>query len=249
MRKIIVVEGQETESDHATPRHTAPHHATPHHATPHHTTPRLTTPHTPMRRDTLPLTGIQVLIKQGDKADLFYIAESGSYEVYQAPPDSEDAALVHIYVADPEHGTCPSFGELALLYAKPRKATVVAASTGVVWALDRAGFRLAHSWSGKHDLTKVLGGMPIMSSLAIGQLQDVRDAMTEVSFEQGETVVKQGEVGNSMFLILSGTVRCFPSAPLISAYLGFFPSASRLLFFTTSSNHHFPTSPPVLTSS
>ena len=115
----------------------------------------------------------QELMRQGDKADFFYIAESGLYEVYHAEEGKslEEAQLVHIYEATPELGQYPSFGELALLYAKPRKATVVAGSDGIVWALDRAHFRLAHAskGAGGHTLTKVLAGMPIFSSLEVAQ--------------------------------------------------------------------------------
>eukprot|EP00966_Prymnesium_polylepis_P285823 6602693-Prymnesium_polylepis.1 len=53
------------------------------------------------------------------------------------------------------------------------QATVVAGSDGVVWALDRAHFRLAHAskGAGGHTLTKVLAGMPIFSSLEVAQHQ------------------------------------------------------------------------------
>ena len=51
-----------------------------------------------------------------------------------------DTAMVHTYLSSDSLRN-PCFGELALMYAKPRAATVRCAQAGVLWGLDRAGFR------------------------------------------------------------------------------------------------------------
>ena len=59
------------------------------------------------------------VIKQGDKGDLFYVAERGEFEVFVAQPGQlpEAGKLIHTYVASPDEGRFPCFGELALMYA------------------------------------------------------------------------------------------------------------------------------------
>jgi CRP-like cAMP-binding protein len=74
----------------------------------------------------------EVVTQQGERGDYFYIAESGQFDVYVTKPDGAPE-LVHTYTA--LGGRHPSFGELALLYAKPRAATVVARTDGVLWQL------------------------------------------------------------------------------------------------------------------
>jgi Cyclic nucleotide-binding domain len=51
----------------------------------------------------------------------------------------EAGVLVHLY--EPTDSIKPCFGHLALLYGKPRSASVIARSSGVLWALDRPVFR------------------------------------------------------------------------------------------------------------
>ena len=92
------------------------------------------------------------VITQGDKGDLFYVAERGEFEVFVAPPGEppETGKHVHTYIAVPAEGVFPCFGELALMYAKPRAATVrCARAAGVLWGLDRANFRSARILSGR----------------------------------------------------------------------------------------------------
>ena len=75
----------------------------------------------------------QVLIKEGDDGDNFYILCSGKYEVYI---DRRPGDCVHAYRNPGE-----SFGELALMYNCPRAATIKCAKAGTLIALDRATFR------------------------------------------------------------------------------------------------------------
>lgn len=58
---------------------------------------------------------------------------SGTFEAYIKVEGADK--LIHTY-----HGS-GSFGELALLYNMPRAATIIAGSTGSLWAMDRQTFR------------------------------------------------------------------------------------------------------------
>ena len=63
----------------------------------------------------------QVVIQQGDKGEHFYVIQEGEFDVYVAHEGSK-AELVHTYST--KGGTHASFGELSLMYGKPRAATV-----------------------------------------------------------------------------------------------------------------------------
>eukprot|EP01035_Chromulina_nebulosa_P017471 gene17471-23023_t len=71
------------------------------------------------------------VIKQGDKGDKFYVIDSGIFEVRVQPPGGNDPSggtVVHIYIGGPDQH--PGFGELSLMYGKPRAASVIALTTG-----------------------------------------------------------------------------------------------------------------------
>ncbi len=73
----------------------------------------------------------QVIVRQGDPADRFYMIASGSFVVtQQATPTAPPVVLRHL-------GANDVFGELGLLRESPRSATVAAESDGVL--LELAG--------------------------------------------------------------------------------------------------------------
>jgi CRP-like cAMP-binding protein len=139
----------------------------------------------------------QDIIKQGDKGDYFYVAESGAFDVIV------NDEKVHTYQAG--DGIYPCFGELALLYAKPRAATIRASGPGMLWGLDRKGFRSVQMFSSNIDLMKLLRKMDILSSLPFNSLQTLMNHMVEQSFGGGEFVFHEGDDGDSMYVILCGT--------------------------------------------
>jgi MFS family permease len=81
-----------------------------------------------------PMTDGQVIIRQGDQADRFYVIVSGEVEVSQAPADG-GADVVLRRMAEGE-----SFGEIGLLSGVPRTATVTATRDGQLLGLDREAF-------------------------------------------------------------------------------------------------------------
>jgi hypothetical protein len=75
----------------------------------------------------------EVVIREGDVADRFYIIESGTFAVSQAMPAGADREIRRL-------GPDAVFGELGLLTGVPRSATVTAATDGVLLALDGPDF-------------------------------------------------------------------------------------------------------------
>ena len=75
-----------------------------------------------------------VVIRQGDDADRFYVIATGRFDVSQvADPAS---APVHLRVLGPDE----VFGELGLLRREPRSATVRARDDGMLFSMERDAF-------------------------------------------------------------------------------------------------------------
>ena len=83
----------------------------------------------------------QVIIKQGDEGEWFYVLDEGELYVTIGDTDPQDAPEVLTYEVAASGGANPCFGELALLYSCRRGANVVARTKAAVWAIDRRSFR------------------------------------------------------------------------------------------------------------
>ena len=101
-----------------------------------------------------------------------------------------------------------SFGELALMYNAPRAATVVCHSaTATLWALDRITFRtilMEHTSKKRRMYEKFLSEVPILVSLEAHERSKIADALEERVYEEGEDVVREGELGKNFYIIESG---------------------------------------------
>jgi len=139
----------------------------------------------------------EVIIKQGDPGDYFYVIDSGEVEVTKSGK---------VVASIGEWGT---FGELALMHGGRRQATVTCTSdTLKVWAIDRNTYRkilmsLQRQKREKYD--EVLKKMRILDNLQAWERLAVADALESVSFDKGEDIVREGEHGNEFFIIIQGT--------------------------------------------
>jgi cAMP-dependent protein kinase regulator len=137
-----------------------------------------------------------IIIKQGDEGDNFYVIDEGIVDVFV------DNVYVNT-IAD-----SGSFGELALIYNTPRKATVKAKTTVKSWAIDRDTYRriLMGSIIRKRKLyEEFLSKVSIIANLDEYERLTVADALTPVEFSDGDIVVKQGEPGDDFYIIEEGT--------------------------------------------
>ncbi|KAK0202718.1 cyclic nucleotide-binding-like protein [Desarmillaria ectypa] len=162
----------------------------------------------------------EVVIRQGDVGDYFYVVESGLLKCFirsePLPPaglrTTEDKFLQPGYhpefgkrVAECTPGT--SFGELALMYGHPRAATVLSTEPSTLWALDRITFRTiilkaAHRRRTMYE--HFLSSVALLSSLDATERSKIADALVSKVYADGEVVVRQGEMGDTFFFIEEG---------------------------------------------
>ncbi|KAJ3001574.1 hypothetical protein HKX48_002808, partial [Thoreauomyces humboldtii] len=143
------------------------------------------------------------VIKQGGIGDFFYIVETGALDVFVSRNGNPAAKVT-------DYGANGSFGELALMYNAPRAATVTATEDSVLWALGRETFRriLMENASRQRRLYEsFLEDVPLLSSLEPYERHKISDALESVTFNDGETVIKQGDVGDAFYIIETGEAR------------------------------------------
>ncbi|KAI0772003.1 cyclic nucleotide-binding-like protein [Trametes elegans] len=156
----------------------------------------------------------EVVIAQGDVGDYFYCVESGLLHCYIRPPGTPEGHRFTQTGYHPEFGKkvaeCregSSFGELALMYGHPRAATVVAIEPSTLWALDRITFRTiilkaAHRRRTMYE--QFLSSVDLLASLEPEERSKVADALVSRVYEDGEAVVRQGEMGDTFFFVEEG---------------------------------------------
>jgi CRP-like cAMP-binding protein len=139
-----------------------------------------------------------VIIQQGEVGDFFYVVEEG-----------------HVtFSVDGNHvGSCTSgasFGELALLYNCPRAATCIANTPCRLWKVDQRTFRymLANNTANQQkDVHDVLRKVPFLSDLEDRDLVRISDALTSVTFHEGERIINKGDAGEVFYILREGTVK------------------------------------------
>mmetsp|Transcript_57762 Transcript_57762/g.159355 ORF Transcript_57762/g.159355 Transcript_57762/m.159355 type:complete len:721 (-) Transcript_57762:1191-3353(-) len=149
------------------------------------------------------------VIKQGDSGDRFYVVDSGEFEVRlgrtQEEIDSTGGEVVFVYRS--AHGVNPSFGELALMYSKPRAASIFAVTDGILWGLDRRVFRKLLIRTNRPNLIRTLRRVEVLKVLSSNQVQRLCDMMAEVKFNTGDYIIKQYEMGDTFYIIMEGTAK------------------------------------------
>lgn len=152
----------------------------------------------------VPVKKGEVVIRQGDAGDWFYVVDAGEFSVTL----NQGGKQVEILKYTTSGNTNPCFGELALMYSKPRAATVTASKDGVLWAMDRRSFRAILMKSSAASMIRTLRSVDVLKSLTVGQLQRLQDMLTEMTFNDGDYVITQGEHSETFYVILDGRVRC-----------------------------------------
>jgi len=150
----------------------------------------------------------QVIIRQGERGDRFYIIKRGHVEVTQ-----RDERGVSEVVNQLDRGDY--FGELALLRDAPRNATCRATVPTEVLSLSRqdfdrlvkARFALREKVNRSIARADLLRRMPLFAELDALQIQLIAAQLREETYEPGAVIIRQGEIGETFYVIESGRVQ------------------------------------------
>ncbi|KAF2020238.1 camp-dependent protein kinase A regulatory subunit [Aaosphaeria arxii CBS 175.79] len=154
----------------------------------------------------IPTKGIKV-IQQGDVGDYFYVVESGSFDYYVNPSGKLEPGPDGLGNKVGSVGTGGSFGELALMYNAPRAATVISSEPSTLWALDRVTFRrilMDSAFQRRRMYEGFLEEVPLLASLTPYERSKIADALETKKYPAGTTIIKEGDVGESFYILESG---------------------------------------------
>jgi CRP-like cAMP-binding protein len=150
----------------------------------------------------------QPVVRQGDRANAFYLVRKGVLRVVEEDP-ATSAEIRTLRTL----GRGEGFGELGLVEASTRAATVRAVEEAEVFQIDKGAFDELLA-----DMVRVPDFGPTMQAMA--ELQRLpsfahleSDELSELlahgdwsNIAPGEAIVRQGEVGDAFFAIGSGQV-------------------------------------------
>lgn len=116
----------------------------------------------------------QVIVREGDRADGFYVIKSGQAAVVPGVASDGERPLSVL-------GAGEYFGEMALLTDSPRTATVVAQAPVTVWRLSRSRFSalLGHERTIAQSIERSLSQRLAATSHEAGALQAVGHALVQ----------------------------------------------------------------------
>ena len=102
------------------------------------------------------------------------------------------------------------FGERALWKANhPRAATAISQTACTFYTLERTHFQRMLGPLDQIWRFEALQRVPILFNLTDSQLLDIASHLESKAVAPGEVAIKQGEVGDSFYIIEEGTFTCY----------------------------------------
>lgn len=145
----------------------------------------------------------EAVITQGEAGDFFYIVDSGALDCYVAADDAPPPGRkVTSYAAG------ATFGELALMYGCPRKATIVATTDVLLFGIEREVFRtlvLVKYMAQRLRFEEIVAGIPLLSSMDQYERAALADACEEAPYPAGSHIICEGEFGQTFYILLEGS--------------------------------------------
>ncbi|CAD7944953.1 unnamed protein product, partial [Amoebophrya sp. A120] len=161
----------------------------------------------------------QLEVKSGEEvvqegsllADRFYIVSTGTFEVrkkVEKQTSTENATSMEAQLQG-ELSAGGTFGELALLYNAPRAATVQAMSDATLFVIDRHDFKqiLRKQAQQRQDFyMKLVEKTELLKVLLKEEKEALCECFVQLHYQSGQTIVREGEEGNTFYIMYQGTV-------------------------------------------
>ena len=140
------------------------------------------------------------IYKEGEKGDYFYLIKQGLIQITSNQMNGK-----RFYKAG------DTFGELALLERKKRTETASTIDYCLLYVLDGKIFREIVNTINKQELEdrlKFIELVPIFESMENIKLNSIASSMYNCTFDIGQNIFKEGDIGDSLFIIKNGEVDC-----------------------------------------
>jgi HlyB family type I secretion system ABC transporter len=167
-----------------------------------------------------------VVVKQGDPADSFYVLTTGRARALKIKPDGEEIPLGVLKPGD-------SFGEAALAEGGTRNATVRCSTAVDVLRIDRDDFlhlvrqipdlkQYVETTGRNRALQSFLYQFSNFGRLPTPVLRGVIDKLKPVTFEKGNLIIREGDDAGPLYILQKGRARAFSGVDGAERNLAFY---------------------------
>ena len=132
------------------------------------------------------------------------IDDSGEFNVLKKDDNGDD----QVVFGYSQPGA--AFGELSLMYGKPRAASVIAKTNGTIWTIGRAAFRSVIMMGKRKGVLKIFQTVPILNNLSYMDLQRLSSSSKEVIYSSGTVIIDESMLSTCNWMIgiiLTGSIR------------------------------------------
>ncbi|EUD69082.1 cAMP-dependent protein kinase regulator [Plasmodium inui San Antonio 1] len=153
------------------------------------------------------------IINEGDEGDLLYVIDEGEVEIYKMKENKKEVLTI-LKSKD-------VFGELALLYNSKRAATARALTKCHLWALDRESFTyiIKDNVAKKRKMYEdFLTQISILKDMDPYERSKVADSLKTKTFSDQEEIIKEGEQGDTFYIIIDGKALAIKDKKVIKTY-------------------------------
>jgi len=143
----------------------------------------------------------EFIVREGESGNALFVVNQGSLQVRQGEK---------ILGGPMKPGVL--FGELAILYNCTRTASVKALEDVEVWSIERQVFQSVMQRTGnqrRDEHYQFLKSAPIFKGLDTEKLYKITEVCEEESFQEGEYIIREGERGDSFFILKEGKTKHF----------------------------------------
>lgn len=141
------------------------------------------------------------VIMEGEEGDCLYVVGKGTLACSKIFKGNDEPTFLKTYQPG------EAFGELALLYNAPRAATIVSNEAATLFKLDRDTFNHIvkdASIRKREQYDAFLKKVEIFSTMEPYERSKLSDAFKDCEVKAGETIIKEGDSGNELFLLQEG---------------------------------------------
>jgi putative peptide zinc metalloprotease protein len=146
------------------------------------------------------------VVRQGDRADAFFVVRRGTLEIIEERP-GKDERLLRVL------GRGEAFGEVGLATSAPRAATVRAATDAQLFVIDESTFdrlladnlRLPEFGPTIQKVNE-LRALPAFETLEPDEAAELLEHGEWIAYQPGTEIVTQGEQGDAFYAIGAGRV-------------------------------------------